>query len=232
MSADGRLSDDEVMQQASSPSVSAASSRLPSRRQSRNPESPHKRRRLESVVPNAKADWRSIERHNDKYRSLYNEETIRVARRFSGESAVVTNSIQIGTSVWSAEEQSSLFKAIGRLGRDDILRISHAIGTKGESETRDFLLFLQEAAARQGNVKLTLRDIPAAIEIRASYVAQLEDLGDSLSRYQERLDIVQEQERYGSHWLITSRLADDIEDAVNGVFRPSTAERGGRGVAG
>lgn len=232
MSGDGRSSHDELSYHASSPSDSAASPRLSNRRQPRHPESPHKRRRLESVVTNTKAEWLSEENFNENYRSLYNEEAIRVAGGFAPEHAPPTNSIQIGTSIWSAQEQSSLFKALGRFGTDDTLHIAHAISTKSESETRDFILSLQVAKARQGTAKLTRCDLPAAIEIGASYTAQLEDLGDALSMYQEKLDAAQEQERYGRHWLITSQLADEIEDAVNGIVRPSTVERGGRGIAG
>jgi hypothetical protein len=103
---------------------------------------------------------------------------------------------------------------------------------------------LQDAAAKQDDAKVTLRDIPAAIELGHVCDQKLEDAADALAWYQEKFEAAQEQERYGEYWLITPSIAEEIEDAMNGnsvaptPSRPASAsgdrepDRYGKGVAG
>jgi RNA polymerase I-specific transcription initiation factor RRN5 len=179
-------------------------------------------------------------RYNDNYRQLFNEHVTEVASRFDINESIQHYSNQVGSSVWSSTEQTVFFAALERLGKDDIPGIAGAIGTKTETEAREFLILLQDAAIKQGDTKLTLRDIPAAIEVGSACDQQLDQAGDALAWYQERFEATQEQQRYGKYWLITGSVADEVEDAINGVARPRSAStphdreppRIGSGVAG
>jgi RNA polymerase I-specific transcription initiation factor RRN5 len=125
--------------------------------------------------------------------------------------------------VWSTRELDVFFAALERLGRDDTPGIAGAIGTKSAAETRDFLLTLQDAAVERGDTRLALRDIPAALQVGSECDGQLEHAADALAWYQERLEATLEQERYGDYWLITPQIADELDDAINGIVRPRSA---------
>jgi hypothetical protein len=224
----------------------------PRRRRSSTPDTPRKRRRLGSLDLDAaglrKHDLlrrREVEaNYNDDYRVFFNREVIQAATRFELSETALHYTKQVGSSTWSGTEQAAFFASLERLGKDDLPGIAGAIGTKSESEARDFLLLIQDAAAKQGDAKVTLRDIPAAIEVGPACDQKLEDAGDALAWYQETFEAAQEQERFGEYWLITPSIAEDIEDALNGnsiaptPSRPASASgerepsRYGKGVAG
>ncbi|KAH4189736.1 hypothetical protein HBI23_112200 [Parastagonospora nodorum] len=222
--------------------------RSPPRRRSSTPDTPRKRRRLGSLKLDAaglrKHDLlrrRTVEaNYNDEYRELFNEQVTHAASRFHTDESVRYYTKQVGTSTWSPSEQAVFFAALERLGKDDLPGIARAIGTKAETEARDFLLVLQDAAAKHVDAKVTLRDIPAAIELGDACSQTLEEAADALAWYQERFDAEQEQERYGEYWLITPSIAEEIEDAINGSVpsRPASVSgerepsRYRKGVAG
>jgi RNA polymerase I-specific transcription initiation factor RRN5 len=201
----------------------------PPRRLSSTPDTPRKRRRLGSSLDPAQRRKHDLLRrqdveasYNDAYRLLFNEHVAQVAARFDVDTAVQHYTKQVGSALWQSSEQAMFFAAMERLGRDDAAGIARAIGTKTEAETRDFLVLLHDAAANQGDAKLTLRDIPAACEIGHACSQQLDRAADSLAWYQERLEAAHEQERHGDYWLITPSIANDIEAAVQSL-RPARA---------
>jgi RNA polymerase I-specific transcription initiation factor RRN5 len=190
--------------------------------------SPRKRRRLGSLD----------HAHN---RKLFNDHVTGAASHPDVNESVQHYSTQIGSSLWSSTEQARFFVALERLGKDDLPGIARAIETKTTIETRAFLDLLHDAASKQGDTKLTLRDIPAAVDVGHACSQQLDDAAEALAWYQEKLEASQEQERYGDLWLITPSIAEDIEHAVNGVTRPPTSassilerepKRHGNGVNG
>jgi RNA polymerase I-specific transcription initiation factor RRN5 len=204
-----------------------ANTYLPPRRLSSTSESPRKRRRLGSSLDPAQLRRHDVLRkqdveanYSDAYRLLFNEHVTQAAARFDVETSVQHYSKQIGSALWSSTEQAVFFAALERLTKNDVAGIARAIGTKTEAETSDFLVLLQDAAANQGNADLTLRDIPAAVQVGHECSQQLDRAGESLAWYQERLEAFQEQERYGDYWLITPSIADEVEAAIHGI-RPS-----------
>jgi len=189
-----------------------------SRAASATPFSPRKRRRSSS--PDS---LRSRKRHldgkyNNAYRTLYNDTVNAAATRFEADATFQPYATTIGVSKWSAQEKTMFFAALDRLGRDDLPGIARAIASKSISETRHFLLLIQEAYSahnvRPKNARVTLEDIPAALEVGAEFQDRLELAGDALAWYQERFEAKQEQERYGKYWLVTPEVADEIEEAV------------------
>jgi RNA polymerase I-specific transcription initiation factor RRN5 len=203
-------------------------SRGPSRSQSRS-QSPksRKRQRLRrhgSIDPSRVRRYGIEGKYNDGYRLLFNEHVTHLAARcdVTGEATYQHYTKQIGSSIWSPQEQATFFTALERLGKNSLEEISRAIGTKSEPEIRAFLIALQDAAEKQGSADLTLRDIPAAVEVGPDYDHHLDEAAEALAWFQERLEATQEQERYGDLWLITPRIAEDIENEINGVVRPRT----------
>jgi RNA polymerase I-specific transcription initiation factor RRN5 len=188
-----------------------------SRAVSRTPHSPRKRRRSSSVD-----SLRSRKRHLDgkycdAYRLLYNDAVNAASTRHEDDDAFQPYATTVGVSQWTAGEKSHFFAALARFGRDDLPAIAGAIGSKTILETRQFLLLVQEAYARHTakgkNARITLEDIPAALEVGIECQDRLELASDALAWYQERFEAKQEQERYGKYWLITPEVADEIEEA-------------------
>ncbi|KAF1940012.1 hypothetical protein EJ02DRAFT_467678 [Clathrospora elynae] len=201
------------------------------------PLTPRKRRRLASGL------HRHDDRYNDAYRVLFNADVSRAAARFEADGGGYEHyTAQIGASSWSPKEQAALFGALARLGRDDLPGIAGAIGTKSIPETQELLLLLHDAATRQGDVKLTLRDMPAAIEVSHACNEQLDMAAEALAWFQESFEASEEKERYGDRWLITTAVAEQIEDALDPspsrvttpvpVPEPEFRRRGGRVAVG
>ena len=200
-----------------------------------------KRRRLESVKPPQLGRQHFEAKYSDAYRELFNQDVIRAAARFEVDSHWQHYTKQVGASTWSSHEQATFFAALQRLGRANIPAIAAAVGTKSIPETQELLLLLQQAAAKQGNAKVTLRDVPAAIEVDSQCEDVLEVAGEALAWYQDMFEASQEQDKFGDFWLITPELADEIEHAVARRSRPAstppasepeTPRRGGHMVAG
>ena len=215
-------SEDASSQELSSDDNTAQQSRTASRRQSRTPDTPRKRRRIESVEPSRVRKYYLEGKYNDAYRVLFNEDVTRAAARFEPSEGLQHYTAQYGASVWSGEEQATLFAALERLGRDDIAGIAQAVGTKTITETRELLLLLNDAAVKQKDVGITLRDVPAAVEIGAECNEELDVMAEALAWYQEQFDVSEERERYGDYWLVTSKVAEDIEIALNGSSRAAS----------
>jgi RNA polymerase I-specific transcription initiation factor RRN5 len=211
-------------------------------RQSRTPKSPRKRRRSQSESPDRQ---RNSKRHldgqyNDAYRGLFNEHVTAAATRFDLTDPFFHDSThpihgQIGAVKWSSKEKSMFYAALDKLGQDDVLGMAKVIKTKSIPEIRELLLLLQDASFKQGDMRLTLRDIPAATEVSLQCSERLELAGDALAWYQERFEAKQEQEKFGEYWLITPEIAQKIEDAVKSsrqgsVVSESAPALGGRSV--
>lgn len=235
-------SGDDSSQASYSDNETRQHSRPSSRRQSHTPGTPRKRRRIESVEPSRVRKYNLEGKYNDAYRVLFNEEVNRAAARLNPSEYVQHYSTQYGASTWSGGEQAFLFAALERLGKDDVPGIAQAVGTKTVTETRELLLLLDDAAVKQGDAGVTMRDVPAAIEIGQECNKELDVMAEALAWYQEQFEVVQEQERYGDYWLITPEIAEHVEDALNGSSRvastrPTTpadpgTPRVGPGIAG
>ena len=232
----------ESSPELSSDDTTPQQSRTSSRRQSRTPGSPRKRRRVESVDPSRVRKYYLEGKYNDAYRVLFNEDVSRAAARFEPGEGLQHYTTQYGASTWSGKEQSTLFAALERLGRDDVAGIAQAVGTKSITETRELLLLLSDAAVKQKDAGVTLRDVPAAIEVGPECTEELDVMAEALAWYQEQFDVSEERERYGDYWLITPTIAEDIETALNGPSRAASAlpitpaepgtPRTGPGIAG
>ncbi|KAG9195261.1 hypothetical protein G6011_00381 [Alternaria panax] len=237
----------EPSEESSSDGSSQPPTQPPSRRQSPVSQShtPRKRRRLDAIDPARVRKYYLEGKYNDAYRELFNEDVHRAAARFETDAqGFQFHNRQIGASIWSAEEQAVFFGALERLGRDDIHGIAGAIGTKSIPETHELLLLLHDAAARQGDAKVTLRDVPAAIDVGDECNEQLDVAAEALAWFQEVFEASQERDKFGDYWLITSAIADSIESAFDtrrlrattsplaSEPEPEPPRRGGRVIIG
>jgi RNA polymerase I-specific transcription initiation factor RRN5 len=234
-------SGDESAQELSSDNETPP--RPSSRLHSQTPGTPRKRRRIESVEPSRVRRYYLEGKYNDAYRVLFNDDVGRVAARFEPEHGLQQHyTTQHGVSTWTGKEQSALFAALERLGRDDVAGIAQAVGTKSITETHELLLLLKDAATTKGDVGLTLRDVPAAVEVGPECNGELDVMAEALAWYQEQWEVAEEQKRYGDYWLMTPAIADDIENAINGPSRAASTQpatpaepgtpRTGPGIAG
>lgn len=164
-------------------------------------------------------------RYNDAYRKLFNDVVMAAAMPFTIDGSFRPNATQIGGVQWSTKEKSTFFAALERLGKDDVPGIAKAIGTKSIPETRQFLLFVQEAVRKRRSERrdadVTLQDIPAAAEVSLECEARLDLTAEFLAWRQELHEAKEEQERYGPYWLITPEIADEIEEAISSSPPPT-----------
>ncbi|KAF2622316.1 hypothetical protein BU25DRAFT_495227 [Macroventuria anomochaeta] len=215
-------SGDESAQELSSANDAPQQARAASRRQSRTPGTRRKRRRIESAERSRVRKYYLEGKYSDAYRVLFNGDVSRAAARFESTDGLQHYATQYGASVWSGKEQATLFAALGRLGRDDAAGIAQAIGTKTVTETRELLLLLEDAAVEHRDVGMTLRDIPAAIEVGQECTEELDVMAEALAWYQEQWEVSEEQKRCGDYWLITPAVAEDMEAAINGPSRAAS----------
>ena len=82
--------------------------------------------------------------YNDSYRKLLNDTIHEAADPFANVLANKFTKSHFGGSFWTSKEKDIFFEALSRYGRDDLARISAAIGTKSVIEVKDYLLTLRE----------------------------------------------------------------------------------------
>ncbi|CAI6233160.1 unnamed protein product [Periconia digitata] len=192
---------------------------LPSRALS-TPTSPRKRRRSGSGDWIRQRKYHLEGKYSDPYRKLYNDDVNAATSRFVVDDSLNLESSRFGAILWTAKEKNTFFAALERLGQDDLPGISNAIRTKTVAETAQFLLAIQDAPMKRvalrgdARLKVAMQDVPAAMEVGRECEESLELAGDALAWYQERYEAKQEQVKYGEHWLITSELAEEIEQAM------------------
>ncbi|KAF2744409.1 hypothetical protein M011DRAFT_172585 [Sporormia fimetaria CBS 119925] len=222
----GSESDYEPINESSEPSLEPEdrpSSRPESRARSVASTSSRKRRRTSrSTSVESVPDRRELQGHyRDEYRTLLNTTIDSANARFEPAQSFRPLPAQIGIAHWSSQEKITFFAALERLGSDDVPGIAKAIGTKSIPEVRQFLLLLQDATEGKRHPKVMLRDIPAAAEISSECTDRLELAGDALAWYQERFEAKREQDRFGSYWLITPDIAEQVEEALLSSRRTS-----------
>jgi hypothetical protein len=102
-----------------------------------------------------------------------------------------------------------------RLGRTAVAEISAALGSKSVVEVEDYLNHLHYASEER---KSKLRPIlqpaeqPAAIELSAQCCHALDQAADTLSILQERKEQKREEHKWGSEWLLTQAMYEDVSE--------------------
>lgn len=154
--------------------------------------------------------------YSDSYRKLFNQVVEDVVYKAPPTVPTQRNESHIGIVTWSPRSKESFFKSIENSNARDLPAIARVVDTKSESEVNAFIQFLEEANVIQhvrGDRKALLDAamIPAACEIPDECDAALEEAADALALYQEREDEKKEMEGRGNHWLLTPKLAKEID---------------------
>ena len=149
---------------------------------------------------------------NENYRILFNETIDLIHGETLCESTDEMMSSQIGTTWWSSEEKSIFFDCLAKKGRNDLLGIATAIGTKTELEVHVYLQLLQKSLVEEhleGHLR-PLCDtlaIPGAFEVSQSCCAELELAADVLAALQEQEDQKLERKKQEKLWLLNTKIA-------------------------
>ena len=154
--------------------------------------------------------------YSDSYRVLFNQVVEDVVYKTPSTVSTQRNESHIGIVTWSSRSKESFFQSTENSNPRDLPAIARVVDTKSESEVNAFFHFLDEANVNQhvrGDRKALLDAamIPAACEITDECNAALEKAADALALYQEREDEKKEMEGRGNHWLLTSKLAKEID---------------------
>lgn len=157
--------------------------------------------------------------HASGYRNLLNTLITEARRSASPETVEPLQRSQINASTWTAEEKSVLFSSLGRIGKDDLQRIAHTIGTKSESEIQDYLKLLKQSVTERGQFALpgktvTFSDITAAFEIQPSCVEALDEAADVLELEQRKYNEYIERDRHGRLWLLNRESAHSLKESM------------------
>lgn len=150
--------------------------------------------------------------YNDEYRLILNKEIQQVAFEANQDDLDVYPECQIGSSIWTAEEKALFFKALDILGKGNPRGISQRIGSKSELEVQNYLLTLHNnRSSRKKRTGLcNALDIPFAREISEKCCSLLEIAGDSLAVQQEYLEVNIEKKKWGTIWLITKDICQEL----------------------
>ncbi|KFY88066.1 hypothetical protein V500_06597 [Pseudogymnoascus sp. VKM F-4518 (FW-2643)] len=152
--------------------------------------------------------------YNDGYRQLLNNDIKDAAScSLPSDHPPLPNS-QIGSSMWTTAEKSSLFTALGRLGKDNIAGIATRIGSKSRLQVQEYLDILQR---NRGTKKpLVLTDLPVAFELSQECSKALEEAGEALAIRQERHEEMLEKAKWGDDsWLLTKDVNESIESHLS-----------------
>jgi hypothetical protein len=155
--------------------------------------------------------------YSDAYRDFYNTQIEELVRPFHSITHALPAS-EIGVAIWTPLEKEILFQKVSALGKDDIKTISIAIGTKSETEVRQYLSLLDQGTV-EGNVTKALpvfsaADVSTAFEVTKQSEELLEEYADGLAQYQRRSDRKREEKRHGDYWLLTEDVAQKVEEQV------------------
>lgn len=190
---------------------------LPSNAPQNQPDAPSRKRKSQvpSTARNPSRRKRLKPYYSDSYRQLLNDTVVNAANGGIETNDDDLNQSQIGITIWSASEKCLFFDNLARKGRDNILGIAAAIGTKSEPEVRAYLLLLDEASTKRQiyspNESLPGQiEIPAASEISPACESALENAADALAVLQQKDDEKAEKQKQGKTWRLTPKYCRDV----------------------
>lgn len=154
--------------------------------------------------------------YSDHYRKLFNQAVADVILKAPSTVSTQRNESNIGIVAWSPQSKESFFSSVEVSNQRSLSAIARVVGTKSEPEVNAYIHFFEEANVNQHvrgkrEALLDTAMIPAAYEITDDCDAALEEAANALALYQEREDEKKEMEGHGNYWLLTSKLAKEID---------------------
>ncbi|KAF2101450.1 hypothetical protein NA57DRAFT_53418 [Rhizodiscina lignyota] len=221
---DFRPEDDEHSEDGSTVSQQSGISPQVSDQNDSQPLDPSPTKKRKIVRKTTAAKRRRLQgKYSDSFRQLLNSTIHEVATPFAD---VVQNRFaqtHFGASLWTSKEKDVMFEALARYGRDDLPKVSAAIGSKSKLEVRDYLFTLKDGLVEHSLNDpeyglASMGDMPAAVEIGETCEEKLNGAADALAFNQWNWEIQQEEKKYGSLWLIDSAVAKELDDAITNDF--------------
>ena len=174
----------------------------------------------------SRRDLQRKRRHTtEEYRQLLNAQILEAADPFLHSQLQPPSSrdfapTQIGLSSWTSAEKSHLFHALCLHGRQDLAKLSTAVGTKSGLEIQQYLNLLHQGLREQHRhfrreTLLRYADVPAAHEVSLEGCNALELAADGLQAYQYAHEERKERAKWGRWWKVTDEVAWTIEDLLD-----------------
>lgn len=170
-----------------------------------------------------------IHKLNPDYIKLLNEDIALVASRGGGGSLVGGARVRarrlksrtIMGSVWTWCEETTFFKCLSIVGKDNLPELARGVGTKSIVECRAYLKVLQDGKEddfeffhtqdHRGRDLFSAENTPAAVELSDECVKALELDADYLEYRTRRHEESREKAKWGDTWLLDSTTAEHIE---------------------
>ena len=190
---------------------------------SNDPSRSRARKRAGSELPRSGSRARRLKGlYNDHYRELLNGEIHKAAAAITEDESVPLPSSQIGSSVWTTEEKTTFFAAVGRLGRDNLRGVASRIGSKSEPEVSEYVQILQQGLLdkkrmHQGDAGMKpfgFVGLPASAEISEGCCQALDEAAEALAVRQERYEERMEESKWGGSWLLTREVSDSLSSQL------------------
>ncbi|PSK37316.1 hypothetical protein B9Z65_2058 [Elsinoe australis] len=157
-------------------------------------------------------------RYRPKYRDLYNSMIESAIDPAIDNSGLLLEPSDIGVSHWTSDEKTLLFSRLAAWGRGDCHKLSKLIGTKSETEVRDYLDHLLQGSVEDYLTStryfgIGLDEIPSAFEVPPECEAELDFAAEALCQRVENSDKKREKSRHGKYWLLDGAAAEEVESA-------------------
>ncbi|TKX21194.1 putative DNA binding protein 13 [Elsinoe australis] len=157
-------------------------------------------------------------RYRPKYRDLYNSVIESAIDPTIDNSGLLLEPSDIGVSQWTSDEKALLFSRLAAWGRGNCHKLSEWVGTKSETEVRDYLDHLLQGSVEDYLTStryfgIGLDEIPSAFEVPPECEAELDFAAEALCQRVENSDKKREKSRHGKYWLLDGAVAAEVEGA-------------------
>ena len=123
---------------------------------------------------------------------------------------------QVGTAYWSGDEKERFFRALAVAGRDDVMRLCDAVGTKSRVQIHEYLLVLDDAArAMDMDGESDEMEAFASTEVGRTCEDALNSAADRLAAEIEKREAQAECDRFGQYGVIDEDVATEIDEKLD-----------------
>lgn len=136
--------------------------------------------------------------------------------------------LQYGAVRWTRNEREAFYNGLAKYGKSETARIASLIGTKTEMEVRTLIHTLdrnaQHRATRQREPEfITLKEIPAAVEINEDCCKAMEKSACALALDEESREKLMGFKNYGDLYTIDGPIAAWVEEKLGSEIEADEA---------